>query len=50
MTENAVSTAPESARYGGRCLHCRRWITADTAKAWAIAVRAPCPHCGRKGW
>ena len=37
-------------KHGGRCLHCRKWITAKTSKKWSQAVRRPCPHCGRKGW
>ena len=44
----AVNEKP--AKYGGRCLHCWQWITAETTKEWSKAVRAPCPHCGRKGW
>ena len=36
--------------YGGRCLHCRREITARGGVAWRRAVRQPCPHCDRPGW
>ena len=38
------------AKHAGRCIGCRRWITANTAKAWNQAVRKPCPHCGRPKW
>ena len=38
------------AQYGGRCLGCKKWITAQTRKQWQRAVSSPCPHCGRKGW
>ena len=38
------------AKHAGRCIGCRRWITANTAKAWHGAVRKPCPHCGRPKW
>ena len=37
-------------RYGGRCTGCQRWIYAQTRKQWQRATRAPCPHCGKKGW
>ena len=34
----------------GRCIHCRKPITAATAAEWRKAVRGPCPHCGRSTW
>lgn len=34
----------------GRCLHCGRRITAYSAAEWSRAVKAACPHCGRRGW
>ena len=36
--------------YLGRCLHCRREITAQGGVEWRRVVRQPCPHCGRPGW
>ena len=36
--------------YLGRCLHCRREITAQGGVEWRRVVRPPCPHCGRPGW
>ena len=36
--------------YRGRCLHCRREITAQGGVEWRRVVRRPCPHCGRAGW
>ena len=36
--------------YLGRCLHCRREITAQGGVEWRRAVRSPCPHCGKAGW
>ena len=38
------------APFGGRCLGCKKWITAQTPKEWQRATKSPCPHCGRKGW
>ena len=38
------------AQHGGRCLGCKKWITAQTRKQWQRATKSPCPHCGRKGW
>ena len=35
--------------YLGRCLHCRREITAQGGVEWHRVVRPPCPHCGRPG-
>ena len=34
----------------GRCLHCKKWVTAQTRRQWQRAVREPCPHCRRRGW
>ena len=36
--------------YDGHCLHCRGEITAQGGVEWRRVVRAPCPHCGTKGW
>lgn len=36
--------------YRGRCLHCRREITAQGGVDWRRVVRRPCPHCERAGW
>ena len=36
--------------YRGRCLHCRREITAQGGVQLSRVVRRPCPHCGRLGW
>ena len=36
--------------YRGRCLHCRREITAHGGVEWRRTVRRPCPHCGKAGW
>ena len=36
--------------YRGRCLHCRREITAQGGVAWRRIVRNRCPHCGKPGW
>lgn len=33
--------------FNGHCLNCGRHISAPTAKAWHIVVKAPCPRCGR---
>ena len=34
-------------RFSGHCVHCGAHVSADTAKEWKMAVRAPCPRCGR---
>lgn len=39
-----------AAQHGGRCTGCRKWIYAQTRKQWQRAVKAPCPHCGKRGW
>lgn len=31
----------------GHCLHCGAHIGARSAGEWAVAVKAPCPQCGR---
>ena len=37
----------EQPKYGGRCINCRTWITAETAAEWSRKVKAPCPNCGK---
>ena len=41
---------PACVDYRGRCLHCRQEITALGGVEWRRVVRAPCPHCNRRGW
>ena len=36
--------------YLGRCLHCRREITALGGVEWRRTVRKPCPHCEKQRW
>ena len=36
--------------YLGRCLHCRREITAQGGVEWHRTVRRPCQYCGRARW
>ena len=36
--------------YLGRCLHCRREITAQGGVAWRQVIRRPCPHYGKSSW
>ena len=50
MTTKAIRQGPGRVRYAGRCAHCGNCITAQTRKQWRRAVKAACPHCGRKGW
>ena len=54
MNQHPMDRSPpvrkKPSKYGGICLHCRKEITAATAKQWTKAVRGACPHCGRKGW
>ena len=38
------------ARYGGRCLGCKKWTYAQTRRQWQRAVKQPCPHCGMTQW
>ena len=44
-----MTTEPE-VKHGGQCMGCGKWVTASTAREWKKVVKAPCPHCGRKGW
>ena len=41
---------PLDTKYAGRCLRCNGWVTATKSREWSKAVKAPCPHCGAKGW
>ena len=41
---------PQDIKHGGHCMACGRWILAQTSKEWSKLVKAPCPHCGKKGW
>ena len=47
--ELVVEDLQDQNDYLGRCLHCRREITAVGGIAWRRAVRRPCPHCGTAG-
>ena len=56
MAENAMTDRPRASNRlppgvyaAGRCLRCGNWIWSWTPRAWSLAVRAPCPHCGRSG-
>ena len=35
--------------YGGRCLHCGKWIISWNHEEWLRLVKEPCPRYGRKG-
>ncbi len=41
---------PADTHAAGRCLRCKGWIYATTARAWSSAVKSPCPHCGVRQW
>ena len=49
MGQNVARETPgaKQAKFGGRCINCRTWITAETAAEWFRKVKAPCPRCGR---
>ena len=49
-TKQVPKVFGRTARYGGKCTACQRWIYAQTRKQWQRAVRLPCPHCGKQGW
>ena len=40
---------PSGVHAAGRCLHCGNCIWSWTAQGVVLAVRAACPHCGRRG-
>ena len=48
-TKHVPKVFGQTARYGGKCLHCGKWITAQTHKQWHRLTKGPCPHCGRPG-
>ena len=57
MAENAMTDRPQASNSllpgvyaAGRSLRCGNWIWSWTPRAWSLAVRAACPHCGRSGW
>ena len=36
-----------TARFSGRCIHCRTLVEASSAAEWSRKVREPCPNCGK---
>ena len=48
--ELVVEDLQDHNAYLGRCLHCRREISAQGGVQWRRVVRRPCPHCGKPGW
>ena len=48
--EELTRWVAEDTQYGGRCLNCEEWITAQGGAEWRKAVRSPCPHCGEAIW
>ncbi len=48
--ELAAEDLADHNEYGGRCLHCRQEITAQSGVEWRRAVRRRCPHCGKARW
>lgn len=51
MTAKPISEVLDRTnRYGGKCVHCGRWIYAQTRKQWQRLTKGPCPHCGKTGW
>ena len=48
--ELAAEDLDEDNEHWANCLHCQQEISAQNGVEWRRVVRAPCPHCGVKGW
>ena len=48
--ELAAEDLDEDNEHWANCLHCQQEISAQSGVEWRRVVRAPCPHCGAKGW
>ena len=48
--ELAAEDLDEDNEHWAHCLHCQQEISAQSGVEWRRVVRAPCPHCGAKGW